>query len=141
VGDGVVWVLSIPPGTPAAVGVARREARAHLTTVPDEQLDVVLLAISELVTNAILHGEGPVVLEVHAGPKTLCITVTDQGAGEPRVSPHYGHVQVSGRGLQIVELLTSRWGVVPANPGPGKSVWFEVDWRPPPDVLRRRDLL
>ena len=48
------------PSEFASVGVARQQLKALLPTLPPEKLDDVILATSEVVTNAILHGKGPV---------------------------------------------------------------------------------
>jgi anti-sigma regulatory factor (Ser/Thr protein kinase) len=123
----VVWSL---PRVPAAVGVARHRLRAQLGSMPEDRVDTVLLAASEVMANAVLHGDGPLMVQVLAGPDVLRVEVTDCGAATPRLKAHQSDEAVGGRGLQIVDVLATRWGVVPACPGPGKTVWFEVAQAP-----------
>ena len=115
------------PSAPMAVGQARRWVRAQLPTLRSDRLDTVILATSEAVTNSVLHGEGPVLVEVRPGRTVVRVEVTDRGSREPRIRRAHGETEEGGRGLHIVELLTSRWGVKPASRGPGKTVWFEVE--------------
>lgn len=83
------------------------------------------LAMIELVVNAWRHGltPSPVVTVVYDG-KTLRVTVADRSPNLPqRQNPLLS--AESGRGLQLVEGLTHRWGAEPM--GFGKRVWFELD--------------
>ena len=118
------------PAAPFSAGVVRRRLRDHLIAVAGLELDSVVLAASEVVTNALLHGEGRVMVEVRPSPDGVRVEVTDQGSGRPRVRRDHGDEDEGGRGLHIVEMLTSRWGVTPSTSGPGKTVWFELDSRP-----------
>lgn len=117
----LVWSL---PADPSAVPLARRKLRDHLDGASESQRDRILLAASELVTNAVLHGEGPVTLRAWLDGARKRVEVSETGAGSP--SPRREHPVDSegGRGLHIVEVMASRWGVTPAQPG--KTVWFEV---------------
>jgi DNA-binding NarL/FixJ family response regulator len=88
-----------------------------------EQLDIVTLLVSEVVTNAIVHAGTEVEVSVQLTPEAVRIEVTDKQAGvpEPRQATDD---ETSGRGLAMVDALASGWGVE-ARPG-GKVVWFEV---------------
>lgn len=80
-----VWTL---PTGPAAPGHARRIVRRHLRRWRLEHAaDVVELLVSELVTNALLHGDGPAVLSLRATHGGLRCAVTDDGAASPRPLP------------------------------------------------------
>ncbi len=120
----LVW--SLPP-VPEAVREVRHRLRTHLTIVPQPHLDDVLLVASEVLTNAIRHGEGPLVVQVWPGPDVLRVEVVDHGPVAPMRPRERGEGDEGGWGLHIVEALASRWGVAPVEPGPGKRVWFEVD--------------
>ncbi|WP_433547345.1 ATP-binding protein [Streptomyces sp. CA-294286] len=90
----------------------------------------VLLVVSELVTNACLHAEGPDSLRVSSDGKVLRLEVTDRSAGEPSPrSPHQAG-RPGGHGMFIVQRLCLDWGVVrtPEGVGPtnGKTVWAEL---------------
>ena len=86
-------------------------------------IDTAVLLTSELVTNAVLHTGTEVEVRVGVGNGVM-IEVRDK---DMRVPLPRGHADddVSGRGLELVELLADNFGVVPI-PGSGKSVWFVV---------------
>ncbi|MFI1051840.1 SpoIIE family protein phosphatase [Streptomyces griseoruber] len=86
--------------------------------------DSALLVISELVTNAVRFGTGPVTVRlVRAGSRLSC-EVGDTGNGRPR--PRRGEpLDDRGRGLHVVHKLTTRWGVRWTETG--KAVWAELE--------------
>ena len=90
-------------------------------------LDDALLLISELVTNSVLHGGPPIVLAVDCDGSGLHVRVRDGGPTMPQPRAADGGAE-SGRGMTLVELLSSTWGVDPVADahGPGKEVWFEL---------------
>ena len=88
-----------------------------------QQLDVVTLLVSEVVTNAIVHAGTEVEVSVELKPESVRIEVTDKEAGLPARRDATDE-DTSGRGLALVEAMASDWGVE-ARPG-GKVVWFEV---------------
>ncbi|MEU6480579.1 ATP-binding protein [Streptomyces sp. NPDC047017] len=94
--------------------------------------DDVLLCVSELATNALLHGVPPgrgfaVLLALHEGP-FLRVEVHDSGGGEVRV-PEPSAESEHGRGLLLVTALADKWGV--EGRSPGKIVWCEFGCRRP----------
>jgi anti-sigma regulatory factor (Ser/Thr protein kinase) len=110
---------------PAAAGEARRFVEgfcrdAHL----DEEVSATaVLLTSELVTNAIIHGRTPSMLQVSSPPGLLRVLVRDDNPTSP-VPGHPGPDRPGGRGLLLVELMSSAWGFEPSPVG--KSVWFEM---------------
>jgi anti-sigma regulatory factor (Ser/Thr protein kinase) len=89
-----------------------------------ERMDDAALVLSELVGNAVRHGEGDR-LQVHLRRRgdVLRIAVRDGSAVGP--VPRDATVEdESGRGLLIIEALSHRWGWQP-RPG-GKVVWADV---------------
>ncbi|MFE6189185.1 ATP-binding protein [Streptomyces sp. NPDC056465] len=85
--------------------------------------DDVLLCVSELATNALLHGVPPgrgflVRLRLVGEGRELLVEVHDSGGGVPMVREPCGE---SGRGLMLVDALADRWGV--GERDPGKVVW------------------
>lgn len=113
------------PSQPPAVAQARHFAVDALGPLPQETRDRVALLVSELATNCVRHAGTGFHVSVQRGADVVRIEVTDTGAGRPAVhSPEFD--EPSGRGLRIVEQLSDAWGVVPASPPPGKTVWFTL---------------
>lgn len=118
---------------PAEVGRARRWARSRLAGSgigDDEPLaETLVLLISELVTNAVVHTGCPAVLRMLFGPGaaqagTVRVEVADNCARPPRPRLAAGD-DTGGRGLELVDGLADRWGW--KHEGAGKSIWCEVD--------------
>ncbi|WP_327073477.1 ATP-binding protein [Kitasatospora purpeofusca] len=103
---------------------ALRSAMALADFRPDAIADAEL-ALAELIVNAWRHGRtpSPVVLVLILG-RTLRVSVGDDSSDLPE---HRTLVDLaeSGRGLQLVQGLTHRWGAEPQKRG--KLVWFELD--------------
>ena len=96
------------------VRVARSEARTLLTAHGvEEPLEDVLLVVSELVTNAVLHGGGPLTVALSFTPPDLIIAVTDRGSADPSRRHPTGDDEY-GRGLGIVDRLSTSWHVAHA---------------------------
>jgi len=84
------------------------------------------LLTSELVANAVLHGEGEVGLQVRQEAGFVHIEVTDTGEDTPEVTPS-AEAELGGRGLFLVDALSSEWGITrSAARSGGKSVWFNL---------------
>ncbi len=112
------------PADPRNVGRARDVVRRALLDSGAEQLtDVSALVISELVTNAFVHTGSGVQLLVSATSGSIRVEVEDRGDGFP-VRRNYAQTAGTGRGLQLVDELTTRWGV--DERAEGKAVWFEI---------------
>lgn len=107
-----------------AVPRARRLARDALVGVgPDRRADAELV-VSELVTNAALHGRPPITVRLAADADVVRVEVGDLGRDLPiRLQQHAA--TMTGRGLALVAALASRWGVEPGPEG-GKVVWAEL---------------
>jgi anti-sigma regulatory factor (Ser/Thr protein kinase) len=119
------------PGSLRSPGAARtlvQEALAAKAGVSGSgaSADMVATAqvlVSELVTNAVLHADTPVVLHLRIDGKRVRIAVEDGSPAQPvRQSPSE---DVScGRGLQLLDVLSSAWGW--HYTGGGKTIWFEL---------------
>ena len=109
---------------PDAAPQARAMLRRLLAGTPfADRIDDGELAVSELVTNAVLHGRAPVQARFHVSDTCARVEVCD---GSP-VSPSFSMLDptaVTGRGLMLISAASDRWGVEPLPDG--KSVWFEL---------------
>lgn len=145
--------LEIRPD-PTEVGRARRWARSRLAGLgieADEPLaETLILLVSELVTNAVVHTGHTAVLRLSLpgaadGPAdtpevtdpveaadgseaptaaTVRVEVADRSSRAP-VPRCAGSDATGGRGLALVDCLADRWGWSPE--GAGKSIWCELD--------------
>jgi PAS domain S-box-containing protein len=81
------------------------------------------LALSELVTNAVLHAGTEVKLRVHASDAALRVEVED-GSPHLPVRRRFATTAGTGRGLRLLDRTVDRWDV--AAHEAGKTVWFEI---------------
>jgi anti-sigma regulatory factor (Ser/Thr protein kinase) len=111
---------------PQAVGHARRFTRRTLRTwgVPAADLDAVLLVVSELVTNALVHTDGKVRLHLTLIGDRLRVAVADTSPRTPIKPTSIGWEATGGRGILLVEAMSTAWGSVPVSGG--KQVWSEI---------------
>lgn len=124
-------IVSIPlPGGSGDPRRCRQATELELRGRTDaDSLGDVLLVVSELVTNAVLHGEPSRSFDLRIDGDTLTVAVIDgdrEGAvamGDPQPEA------LRGRGLAIVDQLAHRWGVEPS--GLGKRVWATFRLAPP----------
>ncbi|MFF8095838.1 ATP-binding protein [Streptomyces sp. NPDC016675] len=86
----------------------------------------VLLVVSELVTNACLHAEGPDELSITCEKKVIRLEVSDRGTGQPAPRTPHRAGRPGGHGMFIVERLCLDWGVVRTPGVAGKRVWAEL---------------
>ncbi len=113
---------------PRAAATARRFLREFLrrSEVSDDIADTAELCLSELVTNAIVHAGGR--SELRATIDTaLTVSVRDRGGQALDAAPvdDPDPLRVHGRGLQLVEALSDRWGS--ERDALGTSVWFSLE--------------
>jgi anti-sigma regulatory factor (Ser/Thr protein kinase) len=118
---------------PRAAGAARRFVRTFLeeaalggTEIPDDLVATAELCLSELVTNAIVHAGGR--CELRATLDTaLTVSVRDRGGPAADAAPDADPdpLRVYGRGLQLVEAMSDRWGS--DHDVIGTSVWFSLE--------------
>jgi anti-sigma regulatory factor (Ser/Thr protein kinase) len=120
-------VTRLPGKDPVHARDARRRARVLLTAWGlGQQASLGELVVSELLANAICHGEAPVWLGLSAGDGVLRVEVHDGGAGRP-VRRHPGEGDECGRGLELLDALIEvhggERGVTSDPDGPGKTVY------------------
>ena len=103
---------------------ARSVVRLSLEPTDEDLVDLVVLLADEVVTNAVVHGAGPIDLAVDANEERVKVMVGDRSEIRPLPRRALRYAE-DGRGLSIVEAIASRWGVSVTEVG--KSVWFEID--------------
>ena len=114
------------PGQPVSVGHARSLVRHALREWDLEPLqDAVLLLVSELTTNAVLHAHSDFAIEVTRTTDGVRVWVSDRSP-RPPAQRHHGPTSSTGRGLAMVALMSSAWGTGAAERPFTKAVWFEV---------------
>lgn len=112
------------PHEAESVPAARRFATSVLRSVSADTLEAVELMVSELATNCIRHTNSGFVLTINRAAGDIRIEATDRAGGTPEMrSPK--PTDPSGRGLKIVDMLSSDWGV-DQRASTGKTVWFTV---------------
>ncbi|ELS58597.1 SpoIIE family protein phosphatase [Streptomyces viridochromogenes] len=111
---------------PEAVGHARRFTRRTLRTwgVAAQDIDAVLLVVSELVTNALVHTDGRVRLDLTLVNDRLRVAVADASPRTPVKPTSISWEATGGRGILLVEAMSATWGTVPVSGG--KQVWSEI---------------
>ncbi|MEU9338799.1 SpoIIE family protein phosphatase [Streptomyces sp. NPDC048290] len=110
---------------PEAVRQARRFTRRTLRAWDvTDACDTVLLVVSELVTNALVHTDGRVRLDLTLLGGRLRVAVADGSPRSPVKPTSIGWEATGGRGLLLVEALSATWGTVPVSGG--KQVWSEI---------------
>ena len=104
---------------------ARRFAAKALSSWGCDDLeDAVVLLVSELVTNAVIHAHSDVEVVLRLRPERVRVEIIDAAAEYVQRRDAASEDQ-SGRGMALTEALASAWGVDTLVAG--KSVWFEVD--------------
>jgi anti-sigma regulatory factor (Ser/Thr protein kinase) len=104
---------------------ARQWLRSMLVDVaPPRSIDDACLLVSELVTNAFIHGRGSPAVRASLDADQLLLSVIDESSAQPVPRPFGAADETGGLGLTIVDRLTSAWGV-DTVPG-GKVVWAQM---------------
>ena len=112
------------PSLPASVSRIRRFAVAACRDVAGGRVcETVELLVSEVATNALVHGAGDVRVDVRTQGGSVRIEVSDDSPAVP-VPRDAGLDGESGRGMALVAALSDDWGTEPR--AGGKTVWFEV---------------
>jgi stage II sporulation protein AB (anti-sigma F factor) len=132
VGPSASWVL---PAQPSAVSELRHRAAAFAAAAgaSEDLTETIALAVSETVTNAILHGyqreDGRVRLSCRVDGERIIVEVDDEGGGiaPRRDSPGIGH------GLAMVGALAQTLDIAVGRNGRGTSVTMAFGSVPPPD--------
>lgn len=107
-------------------------ARAFLTTllkgwsVEESVIEDAALLTTELMANALEHGQGLLSMGVELDDGVLHVGVQDRTDNEqPKVLP-LDETSAGGRGMWIVNVMSRDWGTDAGNESGGKTVWFEL---------------
>lgn len=111
-----------------APAVARRFVAEQCAQLPAGVVADAELLVSELVTNAVVHGRSAITLRVNVDPPGIGIAVHDRGDNPIELARGLPDPdEPGGRGLLIVQAIATAWGVMPSDPPPGKTVWFRLE--------------
>lgn len=139
------WVLDLRATTPRALPDMRAWVGRCLPDLGEKHLDDVLLAATELVANAYVHGGGARHIQLWRGvaPCAVRIEVADVSVEQPRARSSQFE-DPRGRGLLVVDGVAVQWGVRREPVRGGKIVWAHIrcDGRCPealPRVKRSRN--
>jgi signal transduction histidine kinase/DNA-binding response OmpR family regulator/serine phosphatase RsbU (regulator of sigma subunit) len=118
----------VVPTTGPGVSSSRATLRATLRDwgVDAEDIETATLVATELITNAVIHGEAPVDVRLRKTGDSIILQVFDRTSSLPKKRRPSGDAE-HGRGLTIVEGLAQRSGVRPTTTG--KAVWAQLPAR------------
>ena len=125
-GEGLQTATVVLEDSPRASGAARAFVRDRLADwrLVADTVETVQLLVSELVTNAVVHAGTTSVLTVTLVDDRLTVRVRDRGRGSGPVLLPDDPTNVFGRGLQLVDALSDRWGT--ERDDQGSTSWFTL---------------
>jgi hypothetical protein len=103
--------------------LAREITRERLIGFSDEAVETVVMLVSEVTTNVVIHARSMMTLRMDVNKPRVKVWVEDCSTACPHPRSADDDDE-GGRGLWLVEALASSWGceMTPT----GKQVWFEV---------------
>jgi anti-sigma regulatory factor (Ser/Thr protein kinase) len=113
----------LPKDVPA-VRTARTAVEECLTGMPVQLRDDARSVVTELVANAVRHGEPPIRVTIERQAHGVRIDVSDAGAHRPLYSPRGPD---TGWGLRIVDALAVAWNIADN----ASRVWCVLEWPGP----------
>jgi anti-sigma regulatory factor (Ser/Thr protein kinase) len=128
--EGTLRARAALPADTTAPGLARRFLDETLATwaVDEDVVMTAQLCVSELVTNAVIHTGTRPEMTVELDDECLTVLVHDhgdEGDGDVALTAEADPIRVSGRGLTLVDAMSSAWGV--QQTPDGTTVWFELE--------------
>jgi hypothetical protein len=119
--DRAVICQELFPPEACSVALVRRFA-ADVLRFAAVDVDLVVLLVSELATNSVLHARTDFIVRIRVEPLPVRIEVQDESY-DPPVLRYPDYQTGSGRGIMLLDRCAASWGVA-ALPT-GKGVWFE----------------
>ncbi len=117
-------MVTLLPARPSSAGVAREVVTWQLREWHIDSLaEDAAVVITELISNAVRHAQTELELKMVHLPQGVRLEVRD-GSQAPPIRRPAGHADEGGRGLHLVDALSTRYGV-DAEDG-GKRVWVEM---------------
>jgi len=114
--------LTLPRSNTAATLARSAISDRFAQELGRDRVGELLLVVSELVANAVLHGRGAITLKIRVDGDGVYGEVVDEGGGFEREVRECGPDELNGRGLMIVDALSRRWGIHEGT----THVWFEL---------------
>lgn len=115
--------LVLSPDTEAGWRARQALRERFADSLPAQTVIDLIAVITELVNNAVAHGPGrPITLALTIGKETIRGEVADQGNPVAAIPEIRQATEKGGRGLEVVDKLTSRWAVYEGS----THVWFEM---------------
>ena len=108
------------PRSPDSARLARDIVSSSTVGLSNELRENAVLLTTELVANALLHGEGIVTLRVVHEPEELLVEVADEGHGAVEMTSK--PTSLGGWGLRVVDEIAADWGVRSGS----TRVWFRL---------------
>ena len=108
-----------------SVARARAFAKVVSNDLDPAVRGVLVLLVSEVATNCVTHAATDFTIKVFRSGRRLRVECSDYGEGSVTVE-RADPTETRGRGVYFVLRLADEWGVRPAEPGPGKTVWFSL---------------
>lgn len=112
------------PRSPEAPAQARAWVVEHGTTLNARQRQDAALLVSELVTNAVVHGTGTISFRIDVDARGIRVEVADEG--DVTVAPTPTPGAHGGWGLRLVDTIADEWGVLEGS----TRVWFRLHHQP-----------
>ena len=122
-----VWELAAEARAASRARALTGQALRDWRVTDPADIDDIVLMVDELITNAVVHGTGPVRLRLTLDGPQIVGEVTDDNpvtpiTGVAPTAPAVLDWSEAGRGLLLVSALATDFGARPE--GTGKTVWF-----------------
>ena len=101
--------------------------------LPADRIELFTIALSEVATNAVLHGNGSATVTITGGDTALTVEVRDRGTGlatRPRPA-RPDPAQINGRGLWLAEQLCDQVDITSSASGTTVRLTMRLKTTPP----------